>query len=213
MSGAVIYKIDPETGAYAGPEHALASPLEPGVFLVPANATDVEPTPPAPGKWPRWTGSGWVEVEDHRGEVWFDADGAPVPISTIGNPADDRLSKEPPAPPPPDEEDLLAHAAAARYAFEIGGADFHGLTIATDRETQSKLTSAVVLAGVDPAFSIPAWKLPDGSFETLDGATLVDMARTVAGHVQDAFTRERDVVEAIKAGEITTAEAVDARFA
>ena len=46
-------------GLYTGTSEADESPLEPGVFLLPARATFVQPPPPPTGKWPRWNGTGW----------------------------------------------------------------------------------------------------------------------------------------------------------
>ncbi|RAR53902.1 hypothetical protein C7401_12676 [Paraburkholderia unamae] len=47
-------------GMYQGPVDADESPLEPGVYHLPARA--VEPAPPQSwpeNKWPRWNGAGW----------------------------------------------------------------------------------------------------------------------------------------------------------
>ena len=53
----------PETGIYVGPGTADESPLEPGVFLIPAHSTTVAPPAAPPGQQRRWTGAAWV-LED-----------------------------------------------------------------------------------------------------------------------------------------------------
>ena len=57
------YSFHPETGVFIGVEFAQESPLEPGVFLLPAGATFVEPPQVAEGKQAVWNGESWA-VED-----------------------------------------------------------------------------------------------------------------------------------------------------
>lgn len=50
-------------GFYEGPTEADESPLEPGVFLMPARTTLAAPPAEVPdGQWPRWNGSTWALV-------------------------------------------------------------------------------------------------------------------------------------------------------
>lgn len=56
------YQFD-AAGLYQGTTVADESPLEPGVYLLPARCTLTEP--PAefpPGQWPRWNGKAWALV-------------------------------------------------------------------------------------------------------------------------------------------------------
>lgn len=53
------YQFDP-AGLYQGETAADESPLEPGVYLLPARCTLVAPPADVPdGKWPRWNGKAW----------------------------------------------------------------------------------------------------------------------------------------------------------
>ena len=55
------YQYDP-AGLYQGDTVADESPLEPGVYLLPARCTLVEPPQPPDDKWPRWNGTAWQLV-------------------------------------------------------------------------------------------------------------------------------------------------------
>lgn len=47
-------------GLFIGETVSHASPLEPGVFLLPARCTYVAPPADVPAdKWPRWNGAAW----------------------------------------------------------------------------------------------------------------------------------------------------------
>lgn len=55
-----VYQYD-ESGYYTGPETAFESPLEPGIYLIPASCTETEPPQPDDGCRVRWDGSGWAQ--------------------------------------------------------------------------------------------------------------------------------------------------------
>lgn len=57
------YSFHPDTGKSLGIEFAQESPLEPGVFLLPAGATFVEPPQAPEGKQAVWGGASW-EIQD-----------------------------------------------------------------------------------------------------------------------------------------------------
>jgi len=96
-----VYNYRPDTGEFICATDARESPLEPGVFLIPANATEVAPPTSAAGVAYLFQNGGWQSVPDHRGETWYRADGSPSVIETLGDPAQsDLLQTEPPAPPP-----------------------------------------------------------------------------------------------------------------
>ena len=80
--------------------------------LLPNNATRTAPTV-VDGKVPRWTGSKWEQVEDHKGKSGY-VNGQPHTINAYG-PLPEGWSTEPPAP---TLEDQLA-AIEAKYASKI----------------------------------------------------------------------------------------------
>ncbi|MDI6872581.1 MAG: tail fiber assembly protein [Bacillota bacterium] len=52
-----------ETGEYLGESEARESPLEPGVYLIPAHATDQAPPKPGPNQVPVFTNGAWTLVD------------------------------------------------------------------------------------------------------------------------------------------------------
>ena len=54
-------------GLLLGPVEADESPLEPGVYLLPAGAVETPPPDEWPdNQWPRWTGAAWSLVNRPR---------------------------------------------------------------------------------------------------------------------------------------------------
>lgn len=96
----LIYNYHPETGEFTGTTEAEESPFGDGEYLIPAHATTIAPPETTtPGYAPVFDGTAWDEVEDHRGEKWWSAEGAEMTIRMLGNPVDHDLRQE--APPPP----------------------------------------------------------------------------------------------------------------
>ena len=66
MSTKTVYQYDP-AGLYLGETVADESPLEPGVFLLPARCTFVAPPADVPDdRWPRWNGVAWDLVRRRK---------------------------------------------------------------------------------------------------------------------------------------------------
>ncbi len=55
-----VYSYNPVTGEYIGEDKAFPNQLEKGLFLIPANATDVEPPKAQNGKLRKWDGEKWT---------------------------------------------------------------------------------------------------------------------------------------------------------
>jgi hypothetical protein len=54
-----VFQID-RAGMLVGPTEADESPLEPGVYLIPAGCVEAPPPAQWPeDKWPRWNGAKW----------------------------------------------------------------------------------------------------------------------------------------------------------
>jgi hypothetical protein len=78
----VIYNYHARTGELLGASEADMSPLEEGVFLIPAHATDVVPPNVPTGSVAIFKDGGWELSVDCRGN-WFNAGGQPVQIEAL----------------------------------------------------------------------------------------------------------------------------------
>lgn len=99
-----------------------------------------------------------------------------------------------------------ATIAAARYEAEVAGIAVNGVSIATDRDSQALLTSAVVSAMLDENYSVE-WKQPDGTFISLNAAQIIELGKAVRAHVETCFNREKELYAEIAAAQ--TAEEVE----
>lgn len=99
-----------------------------------------------------------------------------------------------------------AEIAAARYAQETGGLALNGMTIRTDRESQSLITGAALKAMQDSTYSC-RWKTESG-FVELTAQQILAIADAVRAHVQSCFDHEADLTALIDAAE--TGEEVEA---
>lgn len=95
-------------------------------------------------------------------------------------------------------EDLLGKIAEVRFEHETAGIDLGGIKVATDRQSQSLVTSTAVSAMRNPNYTA-RWKAKTG-FVSLDAATVLAVADAVRDHVQACFSREDELIEAVKAG-------------
>jgi hypothetical protein len=93
--------------------------------------------------------------------------------------------------------EVKRRVATYRWRVETGGITINDMLVPTDRDTQSKLIAARILAKEDATYSI-RWKLASG-FVTLDAATLIAIADGVRAHVQACFDREDEIVTDINA--------------
>ena len=90
------------------------------------------------------------------------------------------------------------HYASKRYDFEVGGIDFNGLAVRTDRFTVERIYQARFLAKEDAAFTTD-WKLGDGTFLTIDAPTIIGLSDAVTAHLKEAFTKEKTANTSIDA--------------
>ena len=110
LTAPTCYAYDALTGLYLGPVSANPSPLEPGVWLYPADSTQIAPPSASAGTAAVFANGAWSLVPDHRGETWYGANG-PVIVRELGYPSSfvpPLISTPPPVPAPsaPDNPTL-----------------------------------------------------------------------------------------------------------
>jgi hypothetical protein len=98
--------------------------------------------------------------------------------------------------------EVLASLAEYRFAFEVGGLQHDGLTVRTDRESQSQLNIAysTLLNGLIPDTD---WKAVD-TWQRVNLEQLEPIAKAVAAHTRGCF-RGEFTVQAL----ISTAQTID----
>lgn len=213
-----IYHYNPITGEFLSVGLADPNPLEPGKFLIPAHATEIEPPVTSEKQVAVWKGSAWGVEEDNREEVLYKTTtGEEIKISEIGP-----LPWDCTRTPRPSEfyfwdgqcwvlnfnkacEAKCQEIASARYASEISGITVDNIKIKTDRESQALITGAVLQALQDPAYSCQ-WKTEAG-FVSLTAEQIQGVAVAVRQHVQGCFDREAVLTELVKAA--TTLEELE----
>lgn len=107
---------------------------------------------------------------------------------------------------------LIYYAAYARWCKETAGAVCAGTPLRTDRLSQSQRDATLSYLNLVPTATVQ-WKIEDGSFVTLDKATLEDQMKDTAGYVQDCFACEKQMQDGIAGGTVTTRQQIDAAFA
>lgn len=101
----------------------------------------------------------------------------------------------------------IAEIANARYMAETGGVTFDGVTIATDRQSQSLLTAAYIRAQMDAFFTV-SWKTADNTFVDWNAELVRAAGNAVLAHVEACFAKEKELLALIEVA--TTKEELNA---
>lgn len=94
-------------------------------------------------------------------------------------------------------ETLMRRATMMRRDREAAGIDTPYGRLSTDRESQAVLAAAVQFIGLKSAETVMPWKLASGTFISLTGNALRDIAERVGDHVTWCFERERCIADAL----------------
>lgn len=117
-----------------------------------------------------------------------------------------------PTPATYDKDQLKAYSSDARRRKQQGGIVVNGIPFPTDPITLGSLNAAMLYTS-DKLVNDFSWKLPDGTFITLNTQQIKDLQSAVSKFGQDCFTCEDNTASAIDAGSITDLAAIDAAYA
>jgi hypothetical protein len=117
-----------------------------------------------------------------------------------------------PSPGAYDIPQLKGYSGWARYNKSVGGIVVNGIPFPTDALTLSALNSAMLYTS-DKQINTFSWKLPDGTFITLDTTGIKNLQSTVASFGQSCFVADDNNCTAIDAGTITGLDAIDVVYA
>ena len=150
-------------GYFTGLTGADESPLEPGVYLIPGGAVEVEPPSFGPGSAARWVDGAWQIV--------------PAPLQEI----------------PEVAADPYRILSDLRWQRETGGITLpDGTIVSTARESQSLIIGTVLGIQTGLITGPVAWKAESG-WVSLNGPEIIALGAAVAQHVQKCFAAERAV--------------------
>jgi hypothetical protein len=107
---------------------------------------------------------------------------------------------------------LASYAAVARDNRLTSGIIVNGQPFATDAYTYSSLNSAYIFTQAQTGSEF-SWKLPDGSFVTLNKADIAALHNASNSFGQQCYACEDTTLTAIEAGTIIDTAAIDAAFA
>lgn len=146
-----------------------------------------------------------VSVDDPDYAAWVTTNGTTPVQPTIAD-VEDVLRLQYP------RGTLPTYTAHMRQQTASGGITVNGLPFSTDAFTLGSLNSAYIYtqAKTGETFS---WKLPDGSFITLNKTDVAALQNSVNAFVQECFVCEDTTLAGIESGTITTHAQIDAAFA
>jgi hypothetical protein len=107
---------------------------------------------------------------------------------------------------------LAYYTGGARQKKIAGDIVVNGLPFSTDPLTYGSLNSAYIYT-IDKQSDTFSWKLPDGSFITLNTADIKALQNAANQFAQSCFACEDTTLDGIETGTITTRAQVDAAFA
>lgn len=189
-----IYHYHPLTFEYVGTGYADESPLEPGVYLVPANTTQATPPPSVAGSIRRFVGGAWVTEP---------AVSAPLDPEYVPSLAEFAAQK-------------LARVNEAKNVALDGGFWHDGVLFDSDVKARLAYLELALKLGQDQAYST-AWKASTGSWVTMDAALFAALQPAYEAHIQGCFAwqaaREQEVAAALALVDPETGDEAAARAA
>lgn len=213
-----VYQTD-EDGLFLSVTEARESPLEPGVFLIPARCVEEAPPEIATRQVAKWQDGEWIVLADHRGETWY-RDGDPVVIDFVGDPAGSGFTQTAPEPSLSDLRSAkikaIEDAAEALLAAGAPVADSQHVALDTDSRADLTAMAATATAAAGGAVSWPdsysrGWiSIENTRIPLATPAAGLTLAASVGDHYAAIVQHRRDLKDAaLAAGDSAALDAID----
>lgn len=209
-----VYKFDPETKEYKSSENDMLDPLESQlqqkeVYLMPANATTIEPTLKE-GYAAVWNGESWDMVEDHRKqEYWLPEDkyGAPArEMKELGPLPEGATLTAPEKTLDECKTDKVQQLKWARDAAEVEPIEYNGNSYDYDDKARDRINAAII--ALDVTGGNIEWTTADNTNVTVTANDLRGVIGAVAIRSNTLHIKYRNLKEQVLA--CTTKEAANA---
>lgn len=193
-----IYNYRQDSGEYLSAATADESPLEPGVFLVPAFATEIKPPKAGANQATVFADGKWKLVADWRVVPLFSTiDGSPVSITEIGKtPADVGATEVPPPSPAHSWQGGAWSIDAAKVSAQLTAAKANGLARISDFAKSKR----ALIAGTSDDAEIAGWNNKLRIAQAIGAGTATDgekaafqaeiTARGISGETLDIFCQK-----------------------
>ena len=110
----------------------------------------------------------------------------------------------------PNKPELIQYSASVRYDKEVSGITVSNNFIFTDRQSQAMINGIVTMVQLQPDVVIN-FKTGSGFIEA-NLQIIMNIATSVASHIQTCFSMEADIVKQIQANTITQFTEIDTFF-
>lgn len=217
-----IYTYDQHSGEFISSDEADKSPLEDGVYLVPAWATTIEPPEYGSRETCIFENGNWTVKPDWRGvELFKSSDGTPTTIKEIGVTPIDIEATE--INPPPGW--LFKIFDGITWVFDIetaknyicdtviqqeksrvknGGFYVNDILFDSDDTAQIALTQFSLKLNSDPSYVVTNWKASTGVWVTMDAVLFSQVMSAWENHCKACFDWQEAKEEEISACAIAT---------
>ena len=204
-----IYTFD-EHGLFSGEAQADPSPREPGVWLIPPDATDVEPPHTGPHECAVWTNGQWRVRYDYRGTVYWLPDGTRHDITETGRLPPEGALTQPPAPTL--EQARSTRLAELKAAFDRARKDARcrsscGFDVDADDAAQLNVSGLITAPGSEGGETV-LFRGADDTFHEVTTDQLGILYREIVAYRQALYARKWALEKAI--GEADTVKALEA---
>lgn len=208
-----VYKYNEQTKEYIGMEQAQIDPLETkkqqkNIYLLPANATFIEPPEAQEGFARVWNGEAWEQVEDNRStEYWLPGEGYGTPaheMKELGPLPEGATTTAPEQTLDELKAAKLKALKAERDNKEVEPIEYNGNSFDYDEKARDRINAAIIALEVAGEGTSLEWTCADNTDATVTAADLRNIIAAVAlrsNTLHIAYRTAKTAVEAAQSKE------------